>query len=425
MNIAQTISAIRFTAETFKRSAAQAVNAHLTMRNWLLGFYIVHYEQNGLDRAQYGEKVLENLANELKGEDHKIGYRTLNVCRQFYKAYPQLALYVPEFLEKEELFKQYVAQGEFAQTLVDVIVPIVLKAIDNTDDNDESNDSEIVQTPSAQFEPTESNSVKAILQTLSAESKQTLEELSKTSLPAKVLVNKLAFSHFVELMRLSNSTQRAFYEVECIKGTWSVAELKRQIAALYYERTGMSAKPEVLRQQVMAATLPATTADIIKDNYSLEFLDLPTKHAVSESDLERALLDHITDFILELGNGFCFEARQKRLLIGEEYFFVDLVFYHRMLKCHVLIELKVEAFNHHNIGQLNTYVNYYNDVMKLPDDKPCIGILMVTDKNDALVKYALGSLDENLFVSQYQLQLPDTKKLEKELRKEIERYENE
>jgi hypothetical protein len=144
----------------------------------------------------------------------------------------------------------------------------------------------------------------------------------------------------------------------------------------------------------------------IKDHHFFEFLGITDKTLIEESDLEQALLDHLQNFILELGNGFCFEGRQKRILIGEEYFYVDMVFYHRILKCHVLIELKVETFNHSNISQLNTYVNYFKKEVMLPDDNPPIGILLITDKNNALVEFATAGLDNKLFVSKYQLQLP-------------------
>ncbi len=177
---------------------------------------------------------------------------------------------------------------------------------------------------------------------------------SLTPISGNQLVNALSFTHIVELLHIQDSTKRAFYELECIQGHWSVRELKRQINSLYYERSGLSlnkAKLSELAQQ-SAEQLPAQLA--IREPYIFEFLGLKPKEVMGESHLEDELLNHIESFLLELGHGFCFESRQKRILIGESDYFIDLVFYHRILKCHVLVELKLAAFNHENIGQLNT-----------------------------------------------------------------------
>jgi predicted nuclease of restriction endonuclease-like (RecB) superfamily len=224
------------------------------------------------------------------------------------------------------------------------------------------------------------------------------------------------------LFTIEDLLKRSFYEIECIKGTWSVRELKRQINSLYYERSGMSLKPEKLAEitSLQAETIQPT--DIVKSVYAFEFLGLKIKDAVEESDLETALLDNLQQFMLEMGHGFCLEARQKKILIGDDYFFIDLVFYHRILKCHVLLELKIEAFNHHNIGQLNTYVNYYKSQIMQPSDNPTIGILLVTDKNHTLVEYATAGMDNQLFVSKYMLELPQKEQLEAFVKSEIEKF---
>ncbi|GAB3173803.1 PDDEXK nuclease domain-containing protein [Telluribacter humicola] len=188
-------------------------------------------------------------------------------------------------------------------------------------------------------------------------------------------------------------------------------ELKRQINSLYYERSGLSAKPEQLANRVNKNTSPRVPTDIIKNIYAFEFLDLKTRDLVEESDLESALLDHLQEFIIELGNGFCFEARQKRILIGSTYYFIDLLFYHRILKCHVLLELKIGAFEHGDIGQLNTYLNYFMEEISEASDNPPVGILLVAEKDQALVKYATAGMDENLFVKQYLIKLPSTDQL--------------
>ena len=196
-------------------------------------------------------------------------------------------------------------------------------------------------------------------------------------------------------------------------------ELKRQINSLLYERSGISKKPEELLAQLHGKTERQPATSFIKDIYTFEFLGLPFKDAVEETDLETALLDNLQDFLLEMGHGFCLEARQKRILIGDEYFFIDLVFYHRILRCHVLIDLKVADFSHNNAGQLNTYINYYKKEIKLADDNDPVGILLVANKNDALVEYATAGMDQQLFVRKYMLELPDKEQIAQFIKNEL------
>jgi predicted nuclease of restriction endonuclease-like (RecB) superfamily len=237
--------------------------------------------------------------------------------------------------------------------------------------------------------------------------------------PADKILSNLSYTHLEQLFTIEEPLKRAFYEMECIKGTWSVRELKRQINSLYFERMGISKKPELLSQLTQQENVPQTPNEIVKSVYAFEFLGLNVKDAVEECDLETALLDQLQHFMMEMGHGFCLEARQKKILIGDEYYFVDLVFYHRILKCHVLVELKVEDFNHHNIGQLNTYVNYFKAEVMRADDNPTIGILLVTQKNNALVEYATAGMDNQLFVSKYMLELPRKEILEDFISKEL------
>jgi len=377
MNIEKLVHQIQDIDSNLSWQANKAVNQLLTMRNWLIGYYIVEFEQNGAERAVYGDKLIETLAIKLKELNHKgLSYRSLNVFRDFYISFP-----------------------------------------------------EILQTLSAELDKPVNN----ILQTLSAEMKNQLENNSKTpsakSIDYKILneqdidslsqkmTESLSFSHITLLIPITDQLKRTFYTIEAIKGTWSVRELKRQINSLLFERSGISKKPELLLPVV--TSIPQQQKGLVKDVYTFEFLGLPIKDAVEESDLESALLDHLREFILELGHGFCLEARQKRILIGNEYYFIDLVFYHRILKCHVLIELKVEEFNHANAGQLNTYLNYYKKEIKEEGDNEPIGILLVTDTNEALVEYATAGMDQNLFVSKYLLQLPSIEKLTSFINKEL------
>ena len=250
-----------------------------------------------------------------------------------------------------------------------------------------------------------------------------MESASPQLVPAQPrFLHRLSFSHLAELLELTDDTQRRFYELECISGNWSVRELRRQIASLYYERSGLSKNKAKLSALAHAKAETLHPAQIIRDPYVFEFLGLRAQDAMGESDLEDALLDRLQEFLLEMGHGFCFEARQKRILIGDEHFFVDLVFYHRVLKCHVLVELKTAAFSHEHLGQLNTYVAYYKHHEMTPGDQPPIGILLCTRKNEALVEFALGDMPNQLFVSRYAVEMPKKSAMQsflKQIGKEI------
>ena len=276
--------------------ATKAVNVALTLRNWLIGCRIVEFEQQGKDRAAYGERLLLALAQRLTAAGLKrVDVRELRRFRLLYEVYPQI---------RETLTPELLTGLGIGATLP----------------------------------PPESKR-----ETLSPES-QIVESLSPT------LVHRLSFSHFAELIDIPDATQRRFYEIECIRGNWSVRELRRQIASLYYERSGLSKDKAKLSAMAHAAAESIQPAHIIRDPYVFEFLGLRSRDVMAESDLEDALLDRLQDFLLELGHGFCFEARQKRILIGDEHFFIDLVFYHRILKCHILVELKTDAFRHELSG---------------------------------------------------------------------------
>jgi predicted nuclease of restriction endonuclease-like (RecB) superfamily len=240
--------------------------------------------------------------------------------------------------------------------------------------------------------------------------------------PGRVLLEQLSFSHLQLLAPIAPPLKRTFYEIEAIKGGWSVRELKRQIGALYFERSGLSKDPEALARLAHEAAEPQSPALLIRDPFVFDFLGIPAGEALTESALEDALMRHLQGFLLELGRGFCFEARQKRLLIGGEHFFCDLVFYHRILKCHVLVELKIDHFRHEHLGQLNAYLGWFREHEMQPGDQPPVGILLCTEQNDELVRYALAGLDQQLFVSRYQLELPAPAELEAFLKEELESW---
>ena len=373
LNFNSLVSLVEQTHLHFQQQAVKAVNVSLTIRNWLVGYYIVEFEQKGEDRAEYGSKLLSKLAESskhIKGFDE----RSFRNFRLFYKQYPQIQTYILSHFPSLSIWGSATAELDL------------------------SNQSEGI----------------AIRGSLTTES-----ENATILVPVEKILSNLSYTHLELLFTLDDPLKRAFYEIECIKGTWSVRELKRQINSLYFERMGMSQKPELLSELTQQEIVPQTPNEIVKSVYAFEFLGLNAKDAVEEEDLETALLDHLQAFMLEMGHGFCLEARQKKILIGDEYFFVDLVFYHRILKCHVLVELKVEDFNHHNIGQLNTYVNYYKSKVMQPDDNPTIGILLVTNKNNALVEFATAGIDNQLFVSKYLVELPSKETLESFILKEL------
>ena len=350
---------IRQVHDELAAQAGRAVNLSLTLRNWLIGCYIAEYEQNGTDRAKYGTRLLENLSTHLDKTDMGgVAPRSLRLYRQFYLIYPAIW------------------QTLSAKSLQSLI-------------------------PSS------------IRQTLPAKSQTETKDSSPLGIPASDLIQKLSFSHFAELIGVADDTKRAFYEIECILGNWSVRELKRQINSLYYERSGLSKDKTKLATLARKGAETAEPKLAIRDPYIFEFLGLKPREVMSESHLEDQLLDKLQEFLLELGHGFCFEARQKRILIGDTHNFVDLVFYHRILKCHVLVELKFEQFSHENIGQLNTYVSWYKKNIMTEGDNPPVGILLCTQRDHSLVEYALAGMDNGLFVSKYQLELPKKEEMQR------------
>ena len=204
-----------------------------------------------------------------------------------------------------------------------------------------------------------------------------------------------------------------------MKGTWSIKELQRQIESLYFERSGLSKDKKKLSELVNQKAIQLSPKDLINDPISVEFLGLSDRALITESDLEQAILDHLQMFLLELGHGFCFEARQKRILIDDTYDFIDHVFYHRILKCHVLVDLKIEKFKHSFTGQMNAYLNYYKNEVMQEGDNPPVGILLCTDKGNTMVKYATAGLDERIFVHKYLVELPSKEELENYIKNEI------
>ncbi len=368
------INSITKTQIELQQQALQTVNQALTVRNWLIGFYIVEYEQKGADRAKYGEALFASLAKELKSKKLKgFSATNLKLFRLFYQRYPQVSQVL-----KTQWYSGLTSLPSIRQTASDEFALI----------------------------------------------SQGNKKPNEYSPKVELLCQHFSFSHFIELLKIDDPLKHAFYEIEGIKGNWSVRQLKRQIESLLFERTGLSTDKAGLLKGVHEQRSMLHMEDIIRDPYILEFTGLQEKAQYSENDLETALLDHIQEFLLELGNGFCFEARQKRITIDNEHDRVDLVFYHRILKCHVLIDLKIRKFSHGDAGQMNFYLNYFKENIQGEQDNDPIGLILCTDKSETKVQYVTAGMDQTLFVSKYLIALPTEEELGRFIEEDRERIDS-
>ena len=371
------IAHIQHTQDVLQNNARLVINRHVTAKAWLTGYYIVEYEQKGADRAKYGEQLLKKLAEKLK-DKKTFSYRTLRLYRQFYLVYNRLGLPIKKYLCGNLSIGQSV----------------------------------IAKLQSSQ------NEGLIIWQSVIAKSSDGVG--NEVWVDPQKLFDKLSFTHLAAILPITDPLERAFYETMAIRGTWSVRELQRQIDSNYYFRSGWSQKPEALAKLVEGKAETDTLALDIKSPFTFEFLGLQAKDVVEESDLETALITHLQDFILELGMGFCFEERQKKMLIDDRYFKADLVFYHRILKRHVIIELKANRLNYADAAQLHMYLAYYRKNIMQPDDNPPIGILLCSEVGQEMAEYSLLDLDESVFISKYQLNVPSKERMAEFLRKENE-----
>ena len=365
---------IRDTHDAAQTTAVKAINRMQTMRNWLYGYYIIEFEQHGKDRAEYGTQLLKRLEERVNRKG--LTETLFKNSRKFYRLYPQMV-----------------------ENIIGVISPTVSDKLLESKDASGLCDTQMTENEHVEKSPTVSDGFRTT---------------------GQMIISRLSFSHIVEIMTVDDPLARYFYEQECIKCTWSVRELRRQISTNLYVRTGISSNPEKM------LSLPSLQGHDnnelqIRQPFTFEFLGLKANEVVGEKDIENALIDHLQDFLLELGKGFCFESRQKRIIIDDEYYYPDLVFYNRILHCGVIIELKDEEFSHQNLGQLNAYVSHYKEHEMQPGDNPPIGILLCTRKGKKMVEYALAGMDNQLFVSTYMLQLPDKKTLEDFLLKQLEK----
>lgn len=349
-----------------RKRVATTVNIAEVYTKFHIGQYIVEYEQKGEIRAEYGKAVLKELSKRLTDRlGDGWGYSTLKNIKQFYLVYAK-RLNTIEPIENSKLSLQN-EEKKYNQDLVQ-------------------------------------------------------DKKAKHCLAFSEESFTLSWSHYLILMRITDPMARRFYEIECRQQDWSVRQLSRQVASSLYERLVLSRnKDEVMRLAQEGQTIEKPS-DIIKNPITLEFLGLKPDAVYSETKLENAIISKMQQFLLELGKGFLFEARQKRFTFDEQHFYVDLVFYNRLLQCYVLIDLKIERLTHQDLGQMQMYVNYYDRHVKQDFEKPTIGILLCKEKNDALVELTLPK-DANIYASAYQLYLPNKALLQAKVKEWIEEFE--
>jgi predicted nuclease of restriction endonuclease-like (RecB) superfamily len=355
--------------ESARGRVARSVNSAMVQAYWLIGREIVEIEQQGKKRAGYGYRIIQGLAAKLTAEFGS-GYsiRSLRRIRQFYLTYP----------------------GGSA-------VPTALGGPE--------------KRPTALAESTSRGPAKK-RPTVLAESTRAAEWLFPAS---------LSWAHYLFLLKVDNPDTRAFYEIEALREAWSARELERQIASLLFERLAKSRDKEKVLALAKKGQEVTAPRDVIKDPFVLEFLDLPERHSWLERDLEQAIIDRVEDFLLELGKGFCFVARQKRLSLDGDHFYVDLVFYNRLLRCFVLIDLKLGKLTHQDLGQMMMYVNWFDRYQRAEHEEPTVGIVLCSEKNDAVVKITLPNDNRQVLAARYQHYLPT----EEQLRAEVARSRDE
>jgi len=343
-----------------RTTALKSVNSAMVAAYWYIGKEIVEEEQRGKERAEYGTQLLHHLSIKLTAECGKgFSERNLRFIRQFYLTYHD--------------------RQPIQHTVRTSLSP-------------EKEETEIRNTACSERKP-------------------------------KALFAQLSWSHYRILMRVSNPEARSFYEMECINAGWSVRELERQISSLLFERLARSRNKEEVLALAQKGHDVQKPADLVKDPYVLEFVGLPEASRWLESDLENALIERLQQFLLELGRDLFFVARQKRITIDGDHFYIDLVFYHRTLRCFLLIDLKLGRLTQQDIGQMLLYTGYFEAEEKNKDENPPIGLILCTDKNDAMVRYTLSKTASQVFASRYQLDLPTEKELVEELKREREQLE--
>ena len=367
MNLEKLIHLFQSTHTNLQNRAAKSVDVALVVRNWLFGWYIVEFEQNGEDRAEYGKKMLKEISSRLKNNlGRGFSVDNLELFRKFYIRYQCLT----NSFGKTETVSRIFAKDSFDNKNKELSVCNGFMSSDSMD--------RFIDALFSHFH--------------------------------------LGWSHYVTLLTVDDEKERKFYEIESVENSWSVRELKRQMSSSLYERLVLSAGVEKKKVKELSEKghVVDRATDIIKNPYILEFLNLKEDKQYSEHELETAIIDKLETFLLELGKGFLFEARQKRFTFDDDHFYVDLVFYNRLLRSYVLVDLKRDKLTHQDLGQMQMYVNYFDRYVKLQDENPTIGILLCHKKNDALVELTLPQ-DSNIYASKYQLYLPSKEELKKQI----------
>lgn len=363
---------VRQILESARTGAARSVNTAQVVANWMVGREIVEEEQQGSPRAGYAEGLVAMLSERL-GSDYGAGYSAQNLwyMRQFYLAYPELT-------GAREIL--HAVRGELSKS--------PQKRLKNA-----------------------GNGVEEILHAVRGE----LEGW----MPGR-LHPGLSWTHYRTLLRVEGKPARAFYEIEAARQAWSARELERQINSLLFERLARSRDKKGLMKLASEGHTVSLPVDLFKDPVVIEFLGLPESARLAESTLEQTLIDNLQTFLLELGKGFAFVSRQERITLDGDHFYIDLVFYHTILKCFVLIDLKVGKLAHADLGQMQFYVNYFDRERRSEGDNPTLGLILSSNKNDAVVRYTLGEQQtRKIFTSRYQLHLPTAEELANEIRREV------
>ena len=355
--------------EEGRKYVSTAINLAEVYSKFQIGMYIVEDEQAGNKRAGYGKQVLLNLSERLT-EKYGDGWSVeqLTLIRKFYTVYSNSV---------------------------------------NADYEIQNTDLEITESAPAKI-------VNTVYQ---------IQNLPKSIDPSSMPRFTLSWSHYIVLMRIKNEEERQFYEIEALREHWSVRHLQRQYASSLYERLALSRDRDEVMRLSREGLQVAEPQDVIKNPITLEFLGLKPDSTYTEKKLENKIISSIQKFLLELGKGFLFETRQKCLVFDEEFFYVDLVCYNRLLQCYVLIDLKMDKLTHQDLGQMQMYVNYYDRFVKQDFEKPTIGILLCKSKKDSLVELTLPK-DANIYASEYALYLPDKKELQQKLKEWTEEFEN-
>jgi predicted nuclease of restriction endonuclease-like (RecB) superfamily len=394
--------------EEARRQSARHVNAILTATYWEIGRRIVEFAQQGETRAEYGDIIIEKLSHDLtKQFGRGFSQRNLEQMRLFYLQHPAQEI-------SQTLSAEFSRQGltSFFQTVSEkFLLPENCQTVSG-----KSSGKKIPQTVSAELEICGTASHKSAAPIYATASR--ISEIDLTLyLEALCHAFLLSWSHYVRLLSVEQPAARKFYETESLRGGWSVRQLDRQVSTLFYERTALAKnKAKLLTTGAKARPEDAVSVEEeIKSPFILEFLGLRDDYA--ESDIEDALVRHLENFLLELGNAFTFVARQKKIRVGKQWYRIDLLLFHRRLRCLFIFDLKLGRFTHADAGQMNLYVNYVAEHLTLKDENPPVGLILCSEHDEAVARYSMGNVTNKILAAQYKLALPDPRLIEKEIEK--------